>query len=207
MVQINVPPKANWQRTVAIFVGLATGLLCTTFAVVQSFALAAANGRTGVILVRHGDAPGSGEPPGFKLSDCSTQRNLTDKGRERAGEIGNIFRSRHIRVGKIMASRLCRTRQTAKLMKIGPVESNSAFDDLAENQENASQLIARERAIIDAWKGPGVLVIVTHGSNIKALTGLHVDQGGMVDVETNSGQLVADYLIRQPSKGAGKSYP
>ena len=191
MVRINKSPKSNHQWTVAMIIGMATGLLGVTFAVVHAFEPAAANARLSVVLVRHGNAPGSGEPKGFELSDCSTQRNLTDKGRERAREIGDILRSRHIHVGKIMASRLCRTRQTAKLMKIGPVEPNSAFDDLAENQQTAGQLLARERAIIDAWEGPGVLVVVTHGSNIKALTGLHVDQGGMVDVETNGGQPVA----------------
>jgi len=30
-----------------------------------------------VILIRHAIAPGTGDAPGFRLGDCSTQRNLS----------------------------------------------------------------------------------------------------------------------------------
>jgi hypothetical protein len=35
----------------------------------------------GVIAFRHALAPGTFDPPGFKLGDCRTQRTLSDGGR------------------------------------------------------------------------------------------------------------------------------
>ena len=188
MANLNQPAKATRRWIAVLTLGIAIGLFFTN---ARPFAPAAADSGSIVIFVRHGDAPGSGEPKSFDLNDCSTQRNLSDQGREKAREIGDMLRAHHVSVGKVLASRLCRTRQTAKLMRISPVETNSAFDDLADNKENASELLSRERSIVDAWHGPGALVIVTHGSNIKALTGLRVDQGTVVDLGTYNGQLMA----------------
>lgn len=33
-----------------------------------------------LLILRHANAPGLGDPPGFRLSDCSTQRNLDERG-------------------------------------------------------------------------------------------------------------------------------
>jgi phosphohistidine phosphatase SixA len=186
---------ANRARAAAMLFIVACIAACVAFYTLVS---AAAGSKPLVILVRHGNAPGSGEPEGFTLAKCNTQRNLSDKGRKQASEIGNALRVAGIDVIKVMASELCRTRQTAELMRIGQVESSPAFDDLADNPQQASDLLSREWGIIQAWHGPGALVIVTHGSNIKALTGLHVAQGGMVDVEKNYGQLAARLFPTRP---------
>ena len=46
-----------------------------------------------VVLIRHGNAPpGYGDPPGFKIDDCTTQRNLDEKGRAQARALGEAFR-------------------------------------------------------------------------------------------------------------------
>jgi len=37
-----------------------------------------------VAAFRHALAPGTFDPPGFTLGDCSTQRNLNDEGRAQA---------------------------------------------------------------------------------------------------------------------------
>ena len=58
-----------------------------------------------VALMRHADAPGGfGDPPGFRLDDCATQRNLSAKGRGDAMRIGARLRSEGIAVEKILAS-------------------------------------------------------------------------------------------------------
>ncbi len=163
-------------------------VVCAGF---YTFLSADASGRPLVILVRHGDAPGSGEPEGFTLGKCSTQRNLSDKGRKQAGEIGNRLRAARIDVTKVMASEFCRTQQTAALMRLGPVESSAAFDDLADYKQRADELLGRERSIIAAWRGPGALLIVTHGSNIKALTGFHAEPGAILMAKFSDEQLVA----------------
>jgi len=133
-----------------------------------------------VVLLRHADAPGRKEPQGFDLNDCSTQRNLIDKGRNDARELGAILRARGINVTKVVTSRWCRAHETAELLKLGTVEDDSAFDNLESNRSIAAALLDREREVIASWQGPGVLLVVTHSSNLKALTGLDVEQGAMI---------------------------
>src|SRR5262249_12841152 len=42
-----------------------------------------------VVLLRHDKTdPGVGDPPGMKLDDCATQRNLSDEGRAHARRLG-----------------------------------------------------------------------------------------------------------------------
>jgi hypothetical protein len=77
-----------------------------------------------VALVRHGNAPpGYGDPPGFKIDDCATQRNLDELGRAQARAVGEAFRQHGVQVDKILSSPLCRCLETARLMALGPVES------------------------------------------------------------------------------------
>src|SRR6516225_149218 len=77
-----------------------------------------------IALVRHGNAPpGYGDPPGFKIDDCATQRNLDELGRDQARAIGEAFRQHGVAVDKILSSPLCRCLETARLMALGPVES------------------------------------------------------------------------------------
>ena len=166
-------------------------LVVAAFVACYSFFAAAAHSRPLVILVRHGDAPGSGEPNGFTLGRCDTQRNLSDKGRQQASAIGAELFALGIDVTKVMASELCRTEQTAELMNIGPVESAPAFNDFADFRQKANELVSREQKIIEDWHGPGALVIVTHGSNIKKLTGLQVDPGAMIITKFEADHVVA----------------
>ena len=37
-----------------------------------------------VIMIRHALAPGFGDPSNFRVDDCSTQRNLDDRGRQQS---------------------------------------------------------------------------------------------------------------------------
>src|SRR3546814_19621292 len=46
-----------------------------------------------VAVMRHAVAPGYGDPAGFRLEDCPTQRNPPDEGREPARRIGAAFRA------------------------------------------------------------------------------------------------------------------
>ena len=43
--------------------------------------------------MRHSEAPGFGDPPGYRLDDCATQRNLVDSGRAHARRTGEAFRA------------------------------------------------------------------------------------------------------------------
>ncbi|MEO7855196.1 MAG: histidine phosphatase family protein, partial [Rubrivivax sp.] len=78
-----------------------------------------------VVVFRHANAPGIGDPAAFKLGDCSTQRNLDDDGRAQAVRIGEQFRQRDIAVGAVFSSQWCRTRETAALAFPGQVRDDS----------------------------------------------------------------------------------
>ena len=73
-----------------------------------------------VALMRHADAPGGvGDPPGFRVDDCATQRNLSEKGRADAAKIGVSLQSEGIAFEKILSSPWCRCIDTAKLAESG----------------------------------------------------------------------------------------
>jgi phosphohistidine phosphatase SixA len=156
-----------------------------------------------VILLRHGEAPGRSEPLGFNLNDCSTQRNLSDKGRDESRQLGELLRAHGINVTKVLTSRFCRAREAAELLNIGPVEDDPAFDNLEFDKLHAAELLNQEREQIASWRGPGVLLIVTHGSNIKALTGLQLGEGAMIvtdPVDGSAASLRFDrYLLQNKS--------
>src|SRR5687767_9728402 len=69
-----------------------------------------------VVLIRHAiTTPGTGDPTGMRLDDCSTQRNLTDAGRQHARRIGEAFRTRRIPIDRVLTSPWCRCVETARL--------------------------------------------------------------------------------------------
>jgi phosphohistidine phosphatase SixA len=133
-----------------------------------------------VLLMRHGDAPGREEHGKLTLSDCSTQRNLSAQGRVEAREMGAIIRAQTFNVRAVISSRWCRTLETAEMLGLSQVKPEPAFDNLDFNKARAAELLVAERKIIREWNGPGVLLVVTHSSNIKALTGMALVTGSMI---------------------------
>lgn len=131
----------------------------------------------GIVLFRHAYAPGGGDPPEFRLGDCTTQRNLGDEGREQARRIGERLRAERVTIGAVWTSQWCRTRETAMLIAGGPVREEPAFNSFfARRDAEAAQSEAARRALA-AWNGPGALVVVTHQVNMTALTGLFPQSG------------------------------
>ena len=68
-----------------------------------------------LIFIRHAYAPGNGDPAGFNLNDCSTQRNLSDDGRKQAQRIGEFFTKNKIEIDKVLSSEWCRCKETASI--------------------------------------------------------------------------------------------
>jgi phosphohistidine phosphatase SixA len=149
------------------------------------WALLKAGGR--VALVRHAATTGgAGDPPGFRLEDCATQRNLSPQGREDAKALGERFRAHGSKVDKVLSSEWCRCHDTAAFMDLGPVEIASTFNNAFTLRDRVAQLTAGARAIVAAWRGPGTLVVVTHGANLRPLTGIDPGEGGVVVVSPDS---------------------
>ncbi|MES2283966.1 MAG: histidine phosphatase family protein [Pseudomonadota bacterium] len=127
-----------------------------------------------IVLFRHATAPGVGDPAGFRLNACATQRNLDDTGRAEARRLGEQFRSRKIEVGAVVSSQWCRTRETARLAFGEAVKDEPAFNStFTASGEVTDAQTAQARAILSRWRGPGTLVVVSHQVNITALTGIY----------------------------------
>ena len=124
----------------------------------------------------------AGDPADYKLDDCATQRNLSEQGRAEARALGERFRTQRVKVGKIVSSQWCRCQQTAELMNIGPVEIASTFNNALVLKDMRDALTAGARAAIGAWRGPGTMVVVTHGQNIMAMLGIHPQEGEVIVV-------------------------
>jgi phosphohistidine phosphatase SixA len=139
-----------------------------------------------VLLVRHANAPGMGDPAGFQLGDCRTQRNLDRTGREQARRLGDQFASRRIAVGAVLASQWCRTKDTAELAFPNRVREEAAFNSFFDDGTRQPAQTAAALDILKRWKGPGALVVVTHQVNVTALTGVVPASGEGVVVRSTA---------------------
>jgi len=140
-----------------------------------------------VALMRHADAPGGvGDPPGFRVDDCATQRNLSEKGRADAEKIGSRLKREGIAFEKILSSLWCRCIDTAKLLNLGTVETEATFGNVVVLKDQRQTLTTGARALIAQWTAGGNLLVVTHGANIQALTGVWLASGEIVVVKGGS---------------------
>lgn len=149
-----------------------------------------------IVLFRHATAPGGGDPSGFRLGDCATQRNLSETGRAQARRIGERFRAEGIAVTKVISSEWCRTRETAELAFAMPVERSSAFNSLFGRREREAEQSKAALGILSAWRGPGTLVVVSHQLTIGPLTGISTADGEGVVVRLEDGAVEVIGRIR-----------
>jgi phosphohistidine phosphatase SixA len=141
-----------------------------------------------ILLMRHADAPGFGDPKGYQLDQCATQRNLGEAGKKQSRIIGQWLKSQGINQARIFSSPWCRCLDTAKLLNLGPVitapELGSFFDDMSlekEQTRNLEKLIKAKLA--SQTKTP--IIMVTHHVNIQAYTDKVVNVGDMVLVKVD----------------------
>jgi phosphohistidine phosphatase SixA len=141
------------------------------------------------VLVRHAVTdPGFGDPPGFSLHDCKTQRNLSAEGRKEAQRLGAAFRARGIPVARVLASPWCRCQETARLA-FGGARSDSTLANLfgrPEESERQKKAFAKLMTV-PIKPGEGNLILVTHGSTTVAFTGVSPAPAEMVVVTPEGG--------------------
>ncbi len=140
-----------------------------------------------IILIRHSKAPGVGDPPGFKIKDCKTQRNLNTKGIEQSKKIGKLFKKNKIKIDQVLSSQWCRCKDTAKYAFKNYKEFsalNSTFQ--TPYDKNADKQIKELRDYIQKWNGNGNnLVLVTHYVIITAITDVAPRSGEIVIIDKN----------------------
>lgn len=139
-----------------------------------------------VLFIRHAQTdPGVGDPPGFQLEQCATQRNLSDEGRAQARALGAAFRARQVPLGEVLSSPWCRCVETAELA-FGRAKTWDALSNLHARRENAERQVRAMRPRIAAYRGATNLVLVSHGSTAGALTGEYPAMGEVLVLKPQS---------------------
>lgn len=131
-----------------------------------------------VYMIRHALAPGAGDPAGFRLGDCATQRNLSGDGIRQAKEIGNRLKSLGVIPSSIWSSEWCRAIDTATNLGLGPVKTLPALNSFFARPglgPSQMQQLKEFLAKLDPSKGP--YIMVTHQVVITDLTGVFPGSG------------------------------
>lgn len=147
-----------------------------------SFDEAAQRLRSGgwVLMMRHArTVPGVGDPAGFRLDRCDTQRNLSEDGRAQARRLGEAFRAADLMPAVVRSSAWCRCLETAQLA-FGAHMPWSALNSFFEERGEGAQRTAEVLAFVRDFAGPGNAMLVTHQVNVTAATGVFPAQGEVV---------------------------
>ncbi|SEA95899.1 histidine phosphatase family protein [Alkalimonas amylolytica] len=130
-----------------------------------------------VLIMRHALAPGTGDPAGFVLQDCSTQRNLNARGRQQAQAWGHLLQQKTAADVQIFSSEWCRSLETGQLMALSAVEPlpllNSFFAGRGDRQAQTSAL----KVFLAQAPFSTPTVLISHQVNITALTGIFPASG------------------------------
>jgi broad specificity phosphatase PhoE len=135
--------------------------------------------------MRHGSTEkGFGDPPGYRLDDCSTQRNLSPEGREEARRVGERVKRERVPIARVYTSPWCRCRETARIAfgKADDWEPLSSFFDFPDREPDYTDRVKKRIANIAHRGMKGNTVMVTHNINIAALTKLSVAPAELVVV-------------------------
>ena len=140
-----------------------------------------------IILIRHSLAPGGGDPPGFKIDDCKTQRNLNRKGINQSKKIGKLFKKNKVSVDQVLSSQWCRCKDTAKYA-FGNFKELTALNSTFQSpyNKNEPKQLKELYNFVKKWEGNGKnLVLVTHYSIITAVTNAVPISGEIVITDKN----------------------
>jgi len=125
-----------------------------------------------VLMLRHANAPGTGDPPNFRPGDCSTQRNLDGAGRAQAAQLGERLAKAGVTRATMFSSQWCRCLETARLLKLGPVSELPALNSFYGRTHDRDTNLAALRAFLAGLPADGPpVVLVTHQFTINAFTG------------------------------------
>ena len=130
-----------------------------------------------IAIMRHAIAPGTGDPADFRLGDCSTQRNLDQRGRAQAKAIGRAIRDQGIVFDRVLSSQWCRCRETADLLELGTVEEFPALNSFFADRSTRDAQTRETRTFLASLSDEARVMLVTHQVNITALTGRSVASG------------------------------
>ena len=140
-----------------------------------------------IILIRHSLAPGGGDPAGFKINDCKTQRNLNRVGINQSKKIGKLFKKNKVFIDQVLSSQWCRCKDTAQYA-FGDYKEFTALNSTFQSpyDKNETKQLKQLYSFVKKWDGKGKnLVLVTHYSIITAITNAVPSSGEIVITDKN----------------------
>lgn len=131
----------------------------------------------GVLLIRHASTePGLGDPPGFTLGQCQTQRNLSETGRAEARAMGVWFDQHGLQPQEVLSSQWCRCLDTARLA-LGRGQPWPALNSTFAGQGQPQRQLAELRERLSQLPAGALQVWVTHQVIMTALTDAYPAMG------------------------------
>lgn len=209
---------------VAVLVAAATAIILAVFmgngtsAAADSVTLDEYNEKPfgDILIMRHALAPGSGDPQGFALENCSSQRNLGSDGIAQATDIGEKLGKSSLRISEtIYTSQWCRCRDTARLIaaQLNRLRHNNSaaaggyfsveeewglnsfyqperggFTKAACIERLDGSILGRLKAIPIDDRDGSLILMVTHKVTVTDVTGVDVDSGGIVAYDSKTGE-------------------
>ena len=166
------------MRSIYAIFTVVWGCFAAGFASAQDWSLLKEPGA--VVLMRHALAPGTGDPARFELRDCSTQRNLDERGREQSRRIGEMMRNAGVEFDEIWSSQWCRCLETARLLDIGEVTETPSLNSHFAGQGDRVAQTSATMEKIGGLSEDDIVLLVTHQVNIRALSGSYASSGEIV---------------------------
>jgi phosphohistidine phosphatase SixA len=147
-----------------------------------------------VLMMRHGATEaGVGDPPGYKLEDCKSQRNLSTEGKVQLKALGEAIKAAGIKVDDVSSSEWCRCKETADIV-FGKHTSWSALNSFFSSVKRTEAQQSNElRAVLPYVKPPKNVAWVTHQVNITALTGFVPGASEILALRWQKDKVVAEF--------------
>jgi phosphohistidine phosphatase SixA len=139
-----------------------------------------------VLMIRHTQSKEATPEVSMHLSaegDCTQEQNLSEEGRQQARALGELFQKHGITVDAVMSSEFCRARETAELA-FGGYEAWTPLNLIEALPAGESEWLMEDvRERMGDFDGEGVLVLVSHRSNINTITFQQTEPGDIVVAE------------------------
>jgi phosphohistidine phosphatase SixA len=133
-------------------------------------------------FMRHSTAPGSDDPPNFRIGDCGTQRNLSSGGRAQATAIGEKLRANGVTNAHVVSSQWCRCVDTANLLDIGDVEELPSLNSLYSFPGQGRSMTQDLSDWLSSQDLSRPTILVTHQINISSLVRSGAGEGDILIV-------------------------
>ena len=183
LMLLNVPEIALGNiklRNILTFISFIMLLLITEVSAQSELERIKKTISANVIFLRHALAPGVGDPSNFIKEDCSTQRNLNNKGRLQARLLGDFLKSSNLRFSEILTSEWCRCIDTVRELNLGQWETFSGLNSFFQEHEKKGQVMDKLQKKLDLLGYSDLVLFVTHQVVILEQTGVAPKSGEMV---------------------------